>query len=501
MTAPAGMPWRLEAGSPGGAAPAAGSELARAVSWIAARADFFDPQRPLVLARAPGRLDLMGGIADYSGSLVLELPLAVATFVAAQETGGDEVVVESDQRGDGLGDRSGDLGAEARAAFSLAELAAGEAPLDLAAARALFAHDPRRAWSAYVLGALVILHREHAVRPRAMRLLIRSDVPTGNGVSSSAALEVAALEAIAALCGLALDGRALALLAQKVENFIVGAPCGVMDQLTSACGEADHLLELLCQPAELLGNLPLPPSIEVFGIDSGVRHAVSGADYGSVRVAAFMGYRLIAAAAGLTARAVGPGRVAIDDPIFGGHLANVTPSRWRADFRALVPQMMEGARFLSEFQGTTDSATQVEPARSYRVNAATEHPIEEHQRVRQFRALLAGGAASEESRTLLGELMYQSHASYSACGLGAAATDRLVALVRAAGPAAGLYGAKITGGGSGGTVAVLARRGGRAAVEAIAARYGAETGRAPAVFAGSSPGAHAFGVRRFAVAT
>jgi L-arabinokinase len=102
---------------------------------------------------------------------------------------------------------------------------------------------------------------------------------------------------------------------------------------------------------------------------------------------------------------------------------------------------------------------------------------------------------------LLGELMYEAHASYSACGLGAAATDRLVALVRAAGPAAGLYGAKITGGGSGGTVAVLARRKSRAAVEAIAARHGEETGRAPVVFAGSSPGAHAFGVRRFAVAT
>jgi len=498
MTPPARMPWRLEgglleAGALEGQGPAGGSELAKAGAWIASRAAFFDPQRPIVLTRAPGRLDLMGGIADYSGALVLELPLAVATFVAAQETDGEEIVIESEQLGDS--------GAEARATFALAELTAGAAPLDIAAARALFARDPRRAWSAYVLGALVILHREHGVRPRAMRLLIRSDVPTGKGVSSSAALEVAALEAIAALQGLALDGRTLALLAQKVENFIVGAPCGVMDQLTSACGQADHLLEILCQPAELLGSLPLPPAIEVFGIDSGVRHAVSGADYGSVRVAAFMGYRLIAAATGLTARPVGPGRVDVDDPIFGGHLANVTPSRWREELRALIPELLDGARFLAEFQGTTDPATRVDPARSYRVRAATEHPIEEHQRVRLFRALLAGGAASEESRTLLGQLMYQSHASYSACGLGAAATDRLVELVRAAGPEAGLYGAKITGGGSGGTVAILARRGSRAAVDAIAARHGKETGRAPVVFAGSSPGAHAFGVRRLSVCT
>jgi galactokinase len=493
VSAPPRLPWRPEGGVPEDEASGSGSELARAISWIASRAAFFDPHRPLVLARAPGRLDLMGGIADYSGSLVLELPLAVATFVAAQETGGDQVVVESDQLGD--------PGAEVRATFALADLTAGEAPLDTAAARTLFARDPRKAWSAYVLGGLVILHREHGVPPRGMRLLVRSDVPTGKGVSSSAALEVAALEAIAALQGLTLDARALALLAQKVENFIVGAPCGVMDQMTSACGQADHLLEILCQPAELLGSLPLPPAIEVFGIDSGVRHAVSGADYGSVRVAAFMGYRMIAAAAGLAGRSLGPGRVAVDDPLFGGYLANVTPSLWRGHFRALVPEQIDGARFLTEFEGTTDPATRVDPTRSYRVRAATEHPIEEHQRVRLFKALLAGGAASEESRTLLGELMYEAHASYSACGLGAAATDRLVELVRAAGPAAGLYGAKITGGGSGGTVAVLARRGSRAAVEAIAARHGQETGRAPVVFAGSSPGAQAFGVRRFAVAT
>ncbi|HEX3904968.1 MAG TPA: GHMP kinase [Polyangia bacterium] len=483
------MPWRLAGETIDGEPAAAQSELARAVSWIASRAAFFDPRRPLLLARAPGRLDLMGGIADYSGSLVLELPLGVATFVVAQETGGDEVVIESDQ--------CGNPEAEPRATFALAELADGGAPLEIAAARALFARDPRRAWSAYVLGALVILHREHGVRPRGLRLLIRSDVPTGKGVSSSAALEVAALEAIAALQGLALEGRALALLAQKVENFIVGAPCGVMDQLTSACGQADHLLEILCQPAELLGSLPLPPTIEVFGIDSGVRHAVSGADYGSVRVAAFMGYRMIAAAAGLTARSVDEGRVSVDDPLFGGHLANVTPSRWRSRFRALVPERIDGAQFLAEFQGTTDPATRVDPGRSYRVRAATEHPIEEHQRVRDFRAILAAGAASEESRTLLGELMYEAHASYAACGLGATATDRLVELVRAAGPAAGLYGAKITGGGSGGTVAVLARKGSRAAVEAIAARHSDETGRPPVIFAGSSPGARAFGVRRF----
>ena len=84
--------------------------------------------------------------------------------------------------------------------------------------------------------------------------------------------------------------------------------------MTAACGRRGHLLELLCQPAEVVGHVALPPALELFGVDSGIRHAVSGADYGSVRAAAFMGYRIVADAAGLAARAVAPGRVAIDDP-------------------------------------------------------------------------------------------------------------------------------------------------------------------------------------------
>jgi L-arabinokinase len=85
--------------------------------------------------------------------------------------------------------------------------------------------------------------------------------------------------------------------------------------------------------------------------------------------------------------------------------------------------------------------------------------------------------------------MYGSHDSYSACGLGSEATDRLVEMVRAAGPSQGLYGAKITGGGSGGTVAVLGRAEAGPAVLAIARAYAEETGREPYVFEGSSPGA------------
>src|SRR5689334_11280151 len=117
---------------------------------------------------------------------------------------------------------------------------------------------------------------------------------------------------------------------------------------------------------------------------------------------------------------------------------------------------MSGATFLERYTGSTDRVTSIDPGKVYAVRQPTAHPIYEHHRVQLFRALLQQQPVSEERLILLGELMYQSHASYSACGLGSAGTDRLVELVRQAGPASGLYGAKITGGGAGGTVAVLA---------------------------------------------
>ena len=88
--------------------------------------------------------------------------------------------------------------------------------------------------------------------------------------------------------------------------------------------------------------------------------------------------------------------------------------------------------------------------------------------------------------------MYESHCSYRACGLGSPGTDRLVELVRAEGAGAGLYGARIT---SGGTVAVIGRRDASRAMKRVAAAYARATGYRPYVFAGSSPGVMAFGAQ------
>jgi galactokinase len=90
----------------------------------------------------------------------------------------------------------------------------------------------------------------------------------------------------------------------------------------------------------------------------------------------------------------------------------------------------------------------------------------------------------------LGSLMTAAHASYSACGLGSAGTDLLVKLANEAGSHKGMFGAKITGGGSGGTVAILADANAGPVIAEIAERYTAATGAGSYVFYGSSPGAY-----------
>lgn len=467
-------------------APPALPDTQRFLNALNEQRAFFASDRPLHVGRAPGRLDLMGGIADYSGSLVLELPLSAATWVAVQSTDEPEIILFSTSIDPGSGDPLVSLPSSA--------LQVEQRALDYSEAHTILTSTANSSWAAYVAGVLILLQHEHGLLLKGgLRFFIYSEVPVGKGVSSSAAIEVAAMQAVAGLAGLQLQGRELALLCQQVENVIVGAPCGVMDQMTSACGVQNSLLALLCQPAEVQPGVALPEEVEIWGIDSGVRHAVTGADYGSVRVGAFMGYRMIAELAGLETRRLEPGRVSIFDERWQGYLANIPPSLWESAYRQHLPERISGAAFLQQYEGFTDSVTHIDPQREYAVRQPTAHPIYEHHRVQLFRALLAQRPVKVEQLTLLGELMYQSHASYSACGLGSSGTDRLVELIREAEPEVGLYGAKITGGGSGGTVAVLARRGTGEHIKRLADRYSRETGRNVEFLYGSSPGAVAWG--------
>ena len=102
--------------------------------------DFFATDQPLLIARAPGRLDLMGGIADYSGSLVLEMPLAVATIAAVQQTSDPTITVYSTAGPDIL--------AQNTVTLSLSRLYEQGAAISYQAARTLLTADPDTAWAA-----------------------------------------------------------------------------------------------------------------------------------------------------------------------------------------------------------------------------------------------------------------------------------------------------------------------------------------------------------------
>lgn len=437
---------------------------------------------PIVVARAPGRLDVMGGISDYSGGLVLQWPILEAAFAAARLVDESAAVVSVSSLPEDDASPARTFSIPADELLSLAD-----SGYDVARAR--FAREADDHWAAYLAGVLVVLAREKGVRlAGGLRLLLRSEVPEGKGVSSSAAIEVASMRAVAGALGVEIDGVELAKLCQKVENLVVGAPCGLMDQMTSAVGRQDQLLALLCQPARILGFVHPPDSLRFWGIDSGLRHAVTGADYSGVRTAAFMGYRVLAHHLGLPGAPGPDGVVSVDDSRWHGYLANIDAQEFDRHLAPLLPDSIVGDEFLRCYGGTTDPVTRVDPARSYRLVEPTRHPVLEHARVRRFADLLEH-ARDADDLAALGRLMYESHESYSACGLGSDGTDRLVELVREAGPASGLYGAKITGGGSGGTVAILGGAGAGPAVHEVADRYARETGREARVFSGSSPGA------------
>ncbi len=429
-----------------------------------------DPKAAVIVSRAPGRLDVMGGIADYSGSLVLQQTIHEATFVALQRVSGTTITITSLPANEDDPMRTFSLGA-----FSL--LQDGE-PLAYERGAAMFSGMGDH-WVSYVIGVFLVLMHEQSLRlDHGMNVVIGSSVPEGKGVASSAALEVAVMQALAAAFHLQLDPRESAVLCQKAENLVAGAPCGVMDQMTSMCGEADALLALVCQPAELLPSVPIPPEIQFWGIDSGERHAVSGSDYGMVRTGAFMGLRILSEE--------GKGNS------WNGYLANIRPDRFEAELRQILPEEISGAEFLRRFSETSDTVTKVDPNRLYKILQPAAHPIHENERVKKFRDSLLQNQ-KRESWSELGELMYESHRSYSECGLGSRGTDLIVRLVRKAGPSHGLFGARITGGGSGGTVVILGRAESTAAVGEIARKYESVTGHRPHIFEGSSPGAAAFG--------
>ena len=392
---------------------------------------------------APGRLDFLGGVADYSGSLVLEMPTQARTAVTLTPEKTDEA--------------------------RFASPAFGVAALNLAPLRDLVGRDaapvefrahldeitfPR--WARYPLGCFIILARHARWFPDSgFFLQIGSAVPDSQGVSSSAALEIATLRALNQAASLGLPAIELARLGQQAENLIVGASCGLMDQLASACGRPGELLPILCRPDTLYDPLPLPDGLVIAGWPSGVKHHVGASPYATARAGAFMGKRILET---LTGRR-------------WSHTSEI-PTELFLRFESALPESMSGGEFLSSYKETDDPLTRLDPAHSYPVRAATRFPIGENARAHRAREILSNYAADPKfSAHELRAILKASHEGYGAMGLGSAETDVLLEYLLNEPLDSGLIGGRISGGGSGGTVIVLLERSAREKLQSMATNH------------------------------
>lgn len=443
-------------------------------------ADGFFVKRPIWAARVPARLDVMGGIADYSGANVCEATLGQGLLVAVQPCQDRVLRIRS------LAVGSGCLPVETSIPLTTFESRGKAVAYD--AVRALFHGNPLGSWAAYAGGSLFALIKEESIRLRTgFHLLLLSAVPMNAGIASSAAVEIGTLCAINACLGLGLDAARIAQLGQIAENRVVGAPCGIMDQIAIASGRRGQLLHILCRPGSVVDTVAIPKGTGFAGINSMVRHSVAAAPYGDVRIGAFMGKRILN---GLRAKKGLP-------PV--AHLAEISDVEL-SGMQQHLPEALKGSEFLARHRTHGDPATKIRPGGVYRIRGPVRHAVRENERVLRFIEALRAAATGDESGCVAaGKEMYGAHASYrDECRLSVPEVDALVEAVRLRGAKKGLYGAKITGGGAGGTVAIFGRLDAlKKHVPAIAAEHARRMGADPDVFWGTSPGALEFGARRY----
>lgn len=323
---------------------------------------------PVYAAEAPGRVNLIGEHTDYNGGRVLPMPIRQKTLV------------EIACRPDGL-------------------VRGRSVTLDEEAEYVIGGETRTGGWIDYVQGVTSVLHAEGR-RIGGFDFLVSSEVPPGGGLSSSAALEVALLRALAGAFSLSIDGITTALLAHRVETEFVGASVGVMDQMVASLGAPGHALYLETRSLRH-EQVRFHEALEVVVLDSGRRHAHSTGGYNERR-------RECAEAA----------------------------ERLGAEYLTDL-----GVEALPRLEGLP--ATLAKRAR---------HVITENARVLEALAALRAGDGET-----LGRLFSDSHQSMRDDF--EVSIPEIDFLVEAAGAEAGVFGARLTGGGFGGCVLVLARRG------------------------------------------
>ena len=374
---------------------------------------------PEVVAVAPGRVNLIGEHTDYNDGFVLPVALPLVVRIAAAVRADGRLRLHTRQPPDPVRDPAA-AGAAGPVEVDLAGLEPGAVP----------------GWGAYVAGVAWALARAgHKVR--GADLVVDGDVPSGAGLSSSAALECATGAALVALSGLTIEPTELALIAKRAENDFVGVPSGVMDQLASMLGTAGHALFI---DTRSLAIRPVPFDLAAYGLallvtDTRAPHSLTDGAYAERRGACEQ------AATALGVRALRDLEVArLSDP----------------DMAALDPV----------------------------VHRRVRHVVTENARVLEVVSLLSDG-----DPRAAGPLLTASHVSlrddYEV------SSDELDVAVDTA-LAQGALGARMTGAGFGGsTIALVAAERADAVAAEIAAAFERRGWRAPTSFqAVASAGAH-----------
>jgi len=353
-------------------------------------------RRAEVLADAPGRVNLIGEHTDYHEGFVL--PMAVDLRTCAVAASRDDGLIRI---------RSKNAGIEVTATWQDLRVGAFRGP------------------AAYLLGPFWALREQGLCAGSGADVYVRGDVPFGGGLSSSASVQVALVALAATMNRVALSPQEIARLARRSENEFCGVPCGVMDQVASACGIADHAIRLDCRTLDA-EPVPVPRSWAVVVADSGVRHSVAGPEYRRRQAECEQGLAV--------ARRLFPNvRTARD--LTDAHLEQI---------RSQVPEV------------------------SYR---RLRHVIRENERVLQ-----AVAAMRDANASAMGSLLFASHESLArdyevSC-------EELDRLVEVASGLPGLIGARLTGAGFGGnTVNLVERDHAESFCAALADRLRARGGR------------------------
>ncbi|MBF2009011.1 MAG: galactokinase [Chlorogloeopsis fritschii C42_A2020_084] len=200
---------------------------------------------PEVEASAPGRVNLLGEHTDYNDGFVL--PTAIPQRTTVQ-----------------LG-----FSADGQHHFYSENL---DERVDILEIK----HTPS-GFTSYIFGCIQVLQQEGHTIP-SLNLYVKSSIPIGSGLSSSAALEVATLRALRQLLNLAIDDVEIAQFAQQAEIHYAGVQCGIMDQMAASLGDTEHILFLDTRTLERR-MLPLPAGSEIVVIDSGVPRTLASSGY------------------------------------------------------------------------------------------------------------------------------------------------------------------------------------------------------------------------------